>query len=57
MVPQIIYMILLVINLVLIGKNHNKPKEGKYNMWTSLLALACGVLLIWWGGFFDPLFK
>lgn len=57
MIPQIIYIILLIINLILIGYNHDKPKTGKHNMFTDIIVLAILIGLLYWGGFFDPLFK
>ena len=57
MTPQIIYICLICINLIIYGYRHNKPRTGKYNLWTDLLALALGVGLVYWGGFFDNLFK
>lgn len=57
MIPQIIYIIFLIINLILIGYNHDKPKTGKHNMFTDIIVLAISIGLLYWGGFFDPLFK
>ena len=57
MAPQIIYLALLFVQLLLVSNNHGKEKNGKYNIWTSLLAAALVILLLIWGGFFDVFIK
>lgn len=41
----------LGINLV----KHGKPRTDDYNFWTTLLALAIEVGLLWWAGLFEVL--
>ena len=56
MAPQIIYIALFLIALVIAGYRHGKQKKGRYNLWVELTALLLGILLLYWGGFFDILF-
>jgi hypothetical protein len=56
MAPQIIYICLILLNLVLFGYRHGKEKTGKYNMFVDLIALILMTGLVYWGGFFNPLF-
>jgi len=57
MTPQIIYILLILANLMLISNRHGKEKTGKHNLWIDLVSLALMVGLIYWGGFFNPLFN
>jgi len=57
MVPQIIYIIMVAFYLVMSGYQHEQPKEGYHNVWDNLIALALQLGLLYWGGFFDVLFK
>jgi hypothetical protein len=57
MTPQIIYIGIFLINLVLSGYKHGKDRTGTHNLWVDLVAYALGIGLLYWGGFFDPLFK
>lgn len=50
--PQIIWLVLAAAALLLEANRHGKPKEGKYNLWTSIAAVAISFGLLWWGGFF-----
>ncbi len=55
--PQIIYILLLLISLVIIGLRDGKEKTGEYNMIEDLIAVAIQVGLMIWGGFFNIFFK
>jgi hypothetical protein len=55
--PQIIYILLFFVSLVVIGFRHGKEKKGEYNMIEDLIALAIQVGLMFWGGFFSVFFK
>jgi len=57
MVPQIIYVGMLLIDLIIIGNRHGKEKKGKYNIWADLITLGLGAGLLYWGGFFDKLIQ
>ena len=57
MAPQIIYIVLVLINLVMFGYRHGKPKTGNHNIWVDLIAITLVIALLYWGGFFDPLLK
>lgn len=50
--PQIIYIIVASIHLLLTAHMHGKPKEGKYNIWIALIGAGLGFTLLIAGGFF-----
>ena len=52
-IPQVIMIVLLALMLFINIANHNKPREGKYNGWDALIAIAIQVSLLTWGGFFQ----
>ena len=54
---QITYIILLLIGLMISSYQHGKPKEGKHNLFIDLFSYFISVLILYWGGFFDILFK
>ena len=51
-IPQLIMIILIIINFVYSLSNHGKPKDEKYNVWVTLTAIVIHVALMKWGGFF-----
>ena len=52
-IPQVIMIVLLALMLFINIANHNKPREGKYNGWDALIAIAIQISLLTWGGFFQ----
>ena len=56
MVPQIIYLSIVFINLLLTANMHGKERTP-YNFWTSLVGTVLGFFLLYWGGFFDVMGK
>ncbi len=50
--PQIIYLVLVGINLLLSAYLHGKPRRETENVFVTLVAQAVMVALLWWGGFF-----
>lgn len=53
MTPQIIYICIILIDLILIGYYHGKPKKGKHNVFVNLIVMAITLSLLCWGGFFN----
>ena len=51
--PQIIWVILMCINLGMSMMQHGEPREGRNNAWVTALSLAIIVPLLYWGGFFS----
>jgi hypothetical protein len=51
--PQIIYIVLTALGLLLVAEKHGKVPEKPENLWTSLFATAIVVGLLIWGGFFS----
>lgn len=56
MLPQIIYLVLVGIGLLLMSNQHGKPKTGDHNFWISLIAQCIHLGLLYWGGFFNGIF-
>ena len=50
--PQIIYLVLTAVSLLLAANQHGKPRSNQ-NFWTSLVAFAIVLSILWWGGFFS----
>lgn len=57
MTPQIIYIALILINIYFAGLYHDKPKEGNHDAFITILRMILMTSLLFWGGFFDKLFK
>ena len=51
-IPQIIYLTINAIGLLLIAHLHGKPKTGEYNIFITLVSEGLAIALLWWGGFF-----
>ena len=51
-IPQIIMIVMLSLVLFINATKHNKPREGKYNVWQTLVGIAIQISLLTWGGFF-----
>lgn len=48
--PQIIWIVLVCISLVLHAQQHGE--EVSVNAWHKLIDVILAALLLWWGGFF-----
>jgi len=46
--PLIIIYVLHAILLLMTANMHGKPKTGKYNFWTSLIATGLTLVMVWW---------
>lgn len=57
MIPQLIYLSLIFIGLLLNAHMHNKPRKGEYSFWMSFLNAVINLSLLYFGGFFDVFFK
>lgn len=53
--PQLVWMMLIVVGLIGSLYNHGKPKVE--NFWVTLLSISIGVIILYYGGFFDVLLK
>jgi hypothetical protein len=54
MAPQIIYLSLVFIGLLLAANQHGKERTP-HNFWITLFATVTTLFLMYWGGFFDVL--
>ena len=52
-IPQIIMIVMMCLVLFVDVVEHNKPREGKYNAWQTLVSIAIQVGILTWGGFFQ----
>lgn len=50
--PQIIYLLLAAISLLLAANKHGEERTPT-NFWDVLLAATIAIGLLWWGGFFN----
>jgi len=57
MIPQIIYLVLYGVGLLILANQHGKPKTGNHNFWITATAGLISPALLYWGGFFDVLFN
>jgi hypothetical protein len=51
--PQIIYIVLIGLNIVFVGYKHGQEKTGHYNLGGVTVSLLVVVGLMFWGGFFS----
>ena len=56
MVPQIIYLSLVFIGLLIAANQHGKERTP-HNFWVTLVASLIPISLMYWGGFFDVMVK
>jgi len=54
--PQLIYIALVALSLGMNFAQHGQPRKPT-DGWAALLSVLIIVPLLWWGGFFHPLFK
>lgn len=52
-IGMIIYLALNLFSLGIAMEQHGKPKTGTHNFFTTLIALALCLLLLYWGGAFN----
>lgn len=50
--PQIIYLALTGVTMLLAANVHGKAKTGKYNFWNYFINTIIAISLLYWGGFF-----
>lgn len=51
-IPQVIMIVMLSLTLFTNVKKHHESREGEYNGWYALIAIAIQVSILTWGGFF-----
>jgi hypothetical protein len=55
--PQITVIVLLILGLGVAIGTHGNPKEGNKSFWETFINSFITTALLYWGGFFDVLFK
>lgn len=51
--PQIVFIVLFAMDLGMALGLHGKPRESRYNFWTTAIADAIHIALLYWGGFWS----
>lgn len=49
--PQVVMIFLLGCDFTIDLIKHGEPKEGKYNVWTAMVAVALNAYILYKGGF------
>jgi len=49
---QAILLILTVIELMVVSNKHGQPKQGEYNIWSTMFSMAVLYIILISGGFF-----
>lgn len=57
MIPQIIVLVLCLIELGYVLAKDGEPKNNNYSFIVTLIGNIIMLALLWWGGFFDIFFK
>ena len=55
--PQIITLLWMLIMIIGHAIKHGQPRKSKINVWWCIFFTAIDLSVLWWGGFFDGLFK
>lgn len=55
--PQIIYIFLRIISLLIASNSHGKHKKGKNNFWIDFIRIIITLSLLYWADFFNHLIK
>lgn len=50
--PQIILLLIFVLNFGMVFAKHGEPRTGKKNAWDLLVHYIIILTLLYWGGFF-----
>ena len=50
--PQIIYICITAVGLLIEANKHGKPKDGEHSFWLTLISVIIGYSILIWGGFF-----
>lgn len=57
MIPQIIYIVIIFIGLLCEAYLHGEKRKDSYNIFIRLVSVAIWTGILYWGGFFNPMFK
>lgn len=52
-IPQVIFVILMTMDITIDLCCHRQPRDGKHNVWWALFADSAFAALLYWGGFFE----
>lgn len=51
--PQIIFIALSIVSLLLSANMHGKERTGKHNFWVTFIRVVIMYSILYWGGFFN----
>lgn len=51
-IPQVIFVILMTVDITVNTCFHRQPKKCKHSVWYALIQDAVFAALLYWGGFF-----
>ena len=51
-IPQVIFVILITIDITVDVCFHRQPKQGNHSAWCALIQDGLLAALLYWGGFF-----
>ena len=51
--PQITWLVLVAIGLLLHANKHGQPRTGEYCFWSHLVGVAISIAILYCGGFFS----
>ena len=57
MIPQIIYLVIIILGTGINLAKHGEQKNDKYNIWTHLLSVVIILFILYKGGFFNCFIK
>jgi hypothetical protein len=55
-IPQVVILVLVCVGLGMELVRDGNPRTDKHSFWITLLSDTIVLALLWWGGFFNPLF-
>lgn len=50
--PQLVWITLALVGVGIAIEQHGKPRTGKHNMWSSIVAFILAWFTLYFGGFF-----
>lgn len=56
-IPQLIMLFLMAVSIGIEMSYHGETKPKKYNVWSTLVAVALNIAILHWGGFFNVFFQ
>lgn len=55
--PPLVLLLLQAMSLGMALMQHGSERRGHHNAWHDIIAVLGLSWILWWGGFFEPLFQ